>query len=55
MGDLFIFATRYIKFYSPLLLPPKIANSPQTPPLLVVTRAGSSRAYALISNPMVKQ
>ena len=55
MDDLFIFATRYIKFYSPLLPPPKIANSPQTPPLLVVTRAGSSRAYALISNPMVKQ
>ena len=55
MDDLFIFATRYIKFYSRLLLPPKIANSPQTPPLLVVTRAGSSRAYALISNPMVKQ
>ena len=24
MDDLFIFATRYIKFYSPLLLPPKL-------------------------------
>ena len=38
MDDLFIFATRYIKFYSPLLLPP------QTPPLVVVTRAGRSQA-----------
>ena len=37
MEDLFIFAPRYIKFYSPLLLPPNIANSPQTPPLVVVT------------------
>ena len=44
MEDLFIFATRYIKFYSPLLLPTKIANSPQTPPLVVVTRADRSRA-----------
>ena len=43
MDDLLIFATRYIKFYSPLLLPPKIANSPQIPPLEVVTRAGRSR------------
>ena len=43
MDDLLIFATRYIKFYSPLLLPPKIAYSPQTPALVVVTRAGRSR------------
>ena len=43
MDDLFIFATRYIKFYSPLLLPPLLLPPP-TPPLVVVTRAGRSQA-----------
>ena len=30
MDDLFIFATRYIKFYSPLLLPPTFTPASNT-------------------------